>query len=446
VCQGDDIRVYSQMPDKCLGLDLGARQIDMIRIASAVHTADRWVLRRSANNYVRNPAIELEVLDPQFWSRAETMSMLKHCVDFVSGGDDWSFSFCRSHRERHMRHRRLFRGGDRHALVAPYSGGLDSSTGLALRAMQQPDRLIVPVTVRHQMAKAELLRRQFKFMLESRILKKSHFSQYQAGSFIRNQKMKRDRGVQFRETTHRCRALLFMSIAGLVAASFGAEEVEVFESGIGAVNFPLVPSPAGFRTTRSTHPHFLRLLSTLLSHVNESPIKYVLPFAGQTKAEMVAMLKMNNLDELARMSVSCIMHPLKRNGWQQCGYCPACVFRRYALITAGIAEQENSYAVDLFREIDPKTSIPDKAIRCVQAFHDQVSCLHELEFGIVPSCLRRHLRCTGAAETEEQVAEYARVHLKYRREWLRIVAEAQRRNFPWIRQGNSGGVPTGAAS
>jgi hypothetical protein len=215
LCQGDDIRIYPTARDKHFGHDLAARQIDLVRIATAVHVADAWARRKATFNGLRNPILQIEVLDPAFWAKPDTLDLLKSCVDFVSGGDDWEFSFIASKNVRHDRCRNLFRGHDHNALVAPYSGGLDSSSGLALRAAAQPGRMIVPVTIRHQMQKSRLVRNHFKILMDGGILKRADFNPFQAGAFIRNERIKREYNERFREITHRCRPLLFMSVAGL---------------------------------------------------------------------------------------------------------------------------------------------------------------------------------------------------------------------------------------
>ena len=446
LCQGDDIRIYPAERNKRFGEFLTPRQIDLIRIATAVHVADAWARRKVTFNGLRNPHIQIEVLDSAFWSKPDTIDLLKNCVDFVSGGDDWEFSFLASKNVRHDRCTNLFREYDHDALVSLYSGGLDSASGLAVRAAAQPGRMIVPVTIRHQLQKSQLLRSHFKLLMDHGILKRADFNPFQAGAFIRNERIKREFKEEFREISHRCRPLLFMSVAGIVANSFSAPEVEVFESGVGSINLPLVGGPADYRTTRSTHPNFLRLLSALVSHVNGTAVRYVLPFADKTKAEMVGMLKAIGLDELARKSVSCILHPLKRKGWQQCGRCAACVFRRQAMLTAGIAEDKNAYATDLFTETESGYTIPPKHMRWVMAFHEQVAHLGELDSGIVPSCFRRYLKTTKAATTEEQIAPHAEVYRRYRREWMLLIADARRRNFPWITPSRSLAAVEGATS
>ena len=147
---------------------------------------------------------------------------------------------------------------------------------------------------------------------------------------------------------------------------------------------------------------------------------------------MVSMLKPLGLEKLARMSVSCVTHPLRRKGGQQCGICPACVFRRQAILTAGIAEDKSAYAIDLFAETAPARTIASKDMRWVKAFHQQVAHLHELDSGVVPACFRRYLRTTHVITNNSQISAHAEVYRRYRREWVLLIADARRRNFPWI--------------
>lgn len=443
--QGEHIRIYPTDKNEGFGEELTARQIDLIRIATAVHVADGWVRRLAVQNGLRCPSLEVEVLDVSFWSRPDTLSRLKGCVDFLSGGDDWSFRFVPSKVSRHDRRVSLFRGTDRSALVSLYSGGLDSAAGLAARLAAEPGRVVVPVTVRHQMQKAKLVADHFRMLVRRRLTTRNDLMPFQAGAFVRNGRIKSEFGVRLREITHRCRPMLFMAVAGLVADSLTAPVVEVFESGVGSINLPLVSGPADFRTTRSTHPHFLRLISALVSHVNDSAIEYVLPFADRTKAEMAGRLRELGLEELARKSVSCILHPLLRKGWQQCGHCPACVYRRQALIIAGIEEAKDAYAVDLFTPAEP-CRIPAKQLRPIRAFHQQVARLAELDDGRVPQCLRRYLRATHAISSDEQLASHAEVHRRYRREWLPLIADAHRRGLPWVAAARSPALALGATS
>ncbi len=217
--QGEHIRIYPTGRDKGFGESLTARQVNLIRIATAVHVADAWSRRMASLNGLRSPTLEVEVLDPAFWSKPETMILLKDCVNFLSGGDDWNFRFVASQSTRHDKSGSLFDGLPCDALVHLYSGGLDSGSGLAARLAEQPGRLVIPVTVRHQMQKSQLLRDHFGLLVESGLTKRCDLKPFQAGAFIRNVSIKRNFEAKFKETTHRCRPFLFMSVAGLVANS-----------------------------------------------------------------------------------------------------------------------------------------------------------------------------------------------------------------------------------
>ena len=444
--QGEHVRIYPTGRNKGFGENLTARQIDLIRIATSVHVADAWARRKASFNGLRNPSVEVEVLDPAFWSKPETMNLLKDCVDFLSGGDDWSFSFVASRIARHDKRPNLFDGFDCNALVHLYSGGLDSVSGLAARLADEPGRMVIPVTVRHQMQKSQLVRGHFNMLVKSGLTKWCDLKPFQAGAFIRNVSIKRNFNARFKEVTHRCRPFLFMSVAGLVANSITTPQVEVFESGVGSINLPLVSGPADYRTTRSTHPNFLRLISLLVSHVNDAQVRYVLPFAGKTKAEMAARLRELNLEELALKSNSCILHPLRWKGWQQCGHCPACVFRRQALLTAGITEAKDAYAVDLFAAPHLDNTIPAKQMQAIRAFHQQIAHLPELDSGHAPPCFKRYLKATKAISSDAQLAPHVEVYRRYRKEWLALIADARCRRLPWVAQTRTLAHAQGATS
>ncbi len=147
---------------------------------------------------------------------------------------------------------------------------------------------------------------------------------------------------------------------------------------------------------------------------------------------MAARLCELKLEELARKSNSCIMHPLLRRGWQQCGHCPACVFRRQALLTAGISEAQDAYAVDLFADPQPGTVILAKRMETIRAFHQQIAHMPELDSGQAPACFKRYLKATKAVSSDGQLAPHIEVYRRYRKEWLLLIADARRRHLPWI--------------
>jgi Queuosine biosynthesis protein QueC len=156
-------------------------------------------------------------------------------------------------------------------------------------------------------------------------------------------------------------------------------------------------------------------------------VRFTLPFADRTKAELVKQVKELGLQELARQSVSCILHPLRRQGGQQCGYCPACVYRREAMITAGIAE--NAYEIDLF---SPHSAATAKQLRPIQAFHQQAGRLADLDAGRVPGFFKRYLYATRVVSHDHELGPHVEVYRRYHLEWAALIADARRRRLPWI--------------
>jgi Queuosine biosynthesis protein QueC len=175
----------------------------------------------------------------------------------------------------------------------------------------------------------------------------------------------------------------------------------------------------GWCTTRSTHPEFLRLMADLVNTVNEGAIRYTLPFRHMTKGEMVGGLARAGLASLARMTVSCITHPLRRGGnRRQCGTCPACVFRRQSMWRAGIREAADAYVADVF---DGQPG--EREARYMIAFRQQATRLTELDGPEVPAFFRRHLYSSRIVSTEAEIVPYLKLFRRYRDEWAELERE-----------------------
>ena len=144
---------------------------------------------------------------------------------------------------------------------------------------------------------------------------------------------------QVTETTTRGRSFLFLT-AALALASASGPDVPVYvpENGYIALNVPLTRARDGSASTRTTHPHYLNLLSEAAPAVGVSnPL--INPYQYKTKGQMLRDNKNQALlHELAPETVSC-SHPeaarMQRRPQGNCGYCFPCLIRRAALATVG---------------------------------------------------------------------------------------------------------------
>jgi 7-cyano-7-deazaguanine synthase in queuosine biosynthesis len=313
-------------------------------------------------------------------------------------------------------------------LVCLYSGGLDSAAGLVARMVECPGRPVLPVTVWHQPRQRHLVREQLKILgarfgepVDPLIVKVA----MRWNSFL-------DRDLE--ENTQRCRCFLFASLGAIAAIMHGQQVVEVFESGIGAINVPLMAGMVGAMTTRSTHPKFLRLMSRLASLIADGEVEFRLPFLDRTKGEVVRGLAEQRLEQLAHRTASCVHYPLRHSRQKQCGVCPACVFSRQAMSVAGIAEPEDTYKYDFLGSPDKASRIPSERLLCLKAFLSQVASLKDVCAGIpLPNRVGRHLLSSEVLAGGHPLEAVATLLGRYRDEWMEIAADGNRRGLPWAR-------------
>jgi hypothetical protein len=229
------------------------------------------------------------------------------------------------------------------------------------------------------------------------------------------------------ETSQRSRSFLFCSAAAVMASLIEAQAIEMMEGGIGAINWPLMAGMVGSKATRSSHPTFLRRFSLLLQLITDRDLRVDLPHKHPTKAELVSSLREAGLADVAIRTASCVHYPLRDSQAKQCGVCPACIFRRQALLIAGIDEPESSYKYDLFARTDHNA--PDENLR---AFLMQVNKLSILDYSDeVPRSLVRHLRATDVITDNRIPNELIDLYRRYRQEWLLLVKRGLREDWKW---------------
>lgn len=413
----------------CL-FDLPPRLVDFLRIASAIYVVDRLVNRRSPSG-VSKPArtlgLRVEVLEEAFWNRPKVRDIIAESIDFISG-DFWDFDFTKDP-SVYFRSSQLLPNlnEERPPLIALYSGGLDSAAGLASRIADNPSRAVVAVSVWHQPRQRDLLLRQYDVLRTRFHSQIDHLIVKVAMIWSQGLDKKRQ------ERSQRCRSFLFTALGAITAIMQGQRTVEMFESGVGAINLPLMAGMVGSNTTRSSHPHFLRLMSRLASHVAERDVEFSLPFFGETKGQIVKRLADLNLHELANMTASCVGFPLRDSLAKQCGICPACLFRRQAIHVAGISEPDGSYKYDIF-DLCQMESVSVERLQYLKAFLMQIAQLDGLETkDRLPRAFERHVLSTKILRPGESPKGVIELLARYRNEWIATALHARRNGHLWAK-------------
>lgn len=414
----------------CLG-DLPRQLVDLLRIASAVYVVDRLVKRRTMDgpkHAARTIGLKVEVLQDSLWNRQDVRDSLHEVVEFVTG-DFWDIEFERDSQEFTWPTSFLpFSKTDDSPLVCLYSSGLDSAAGLVARMNENPVRPVIPVTVWHQARQRHLVNRQYEFL-------RGHYRTKGFGTQIEPlivkvaMKWKSAAEEKSQETSQRSRSFLFMALGAIAAVMHGQQNVEMFESGIGAINLPLMAGMVGSKSTRSSHPELLRLMSNLASHVADKELAFILPFKDQTKGEVVRHLADAELQALAPLTASCVGFPLRHSNQKQCGLCPACIFRRVAMESAGIHESGDAYRYDFLNE--RINDVPDKRLAYLKAFLVQVAHLRDIEnCENLPRFFERHIvpHIIPKGHSQRGVIELL---ARYRDEWEKVASVARERGCLW---------------
>lgn len=366
------------------------RCVDFLLIAAGVYGVDRTVRkkRRQRNpNGLRTLRLTFEVEDYSFWASPDITNQVEEALHFLTD-ENWSIRFERAvRRPGIIGYQSPFRFPRSPAptRAALYSGGLDSAAGLANQLLKTEDRYLL-VTVEHQRGLRSRAKEQISGL---GAVIDTHAPLHV--SLITNLRGGRAHRIDIQETSQRSRAFLFCATAAVAAREFGISSIEVFENGVGTINFPLTNEMLGSGlATRGAHPTFLRQMAELASRVTERRLTFELPFGFHTKGEMLGALTGRGLDTWLQQTRSCIHTSLREKGVHHCGRCPACIERRQAFLVSGVAEQAADYRVD----ISACASGDGEDARYFQAFRDEADAWLAAD----PDTLRRmadHLRITG---------------------------------------------------
>lgn len=306
---------------------------DFLSVALSVIAADSFVKRaEAADGWTRQIALTVEVLNPTPWTSIRTN--IADTLRFLTG-DLWELSFEKKGPPLPSLKRRRWKDSSCDC-VCLFSGGLDSFIGaLDLTAGGRTPYLVSCAYPKDAEKQTSLIR-------QLGIKRNRHFPG--------NPDPRWDHA---NETSMRARSFLFLAMGTLIASTLRPADdnpVALYlpENGFISLNVPLSARRLGSLSTRTTHPHFLKGVASMLNAIGVS-VTIRNPYQFKTKGEMIRDCNDPGLlRKLASETVSC--GKWKRTS-QQCGRCLPCLIRRSAFMAADV-QDSTDYRFPTLNDVD----------------------------------------------------------------------------------------------
>ncbi|MBL8190840.1 MAG: 7-cyano-7-deazaguanine synthase [Acidobacteria bacterium] len=321
---------------------------DWIDVALFIYLADRLSPRRRRTSrhfslqWGRCLQLKIPVHHPEVWSRPEIYESLRRLLYFFTE-DDWHIEFIQNHkipRPSESQKSLLPIWKPNPVRVALYSGGLDSFAGTAQQITELPEHQFVLVSGVTNTRQGEAQRAQIKAINKDARRPAIHIP---VDYGLRQ-------GIEREERSQRSRGFLFMTLGAVTAVTAGANELYIYENGIGAINLPYDGSQVGTSSTRAVNPIALLRMAKFVTALTGIPFRIENPFLFQTKAEMCRHSKVKRLSEQIKLTFSCDGFPIRKKNQPQCGVCTSCLLRRLSLEGAGLSNHDSGYLHDLSSE------------------------------------------------------------------------------------------------
>ncbi|HMV46292.1 MAG TPA: 7-cyano-7-deazaguanine synthase [Blastocatellia bacterium] len=321
---------------------------DWMDIALFIYLADRLSPRRRrisqhhALQWGRSLYLKIPVRSPELWSSQEIYGSLRRLLYFFTE-DDWQIEFVQSHktpRPSESQNSLLPIWKPTPVRVALYSGGLDSFAGTAQQIAELPEHQFVLVSGVTNSRQGEAQRAQIRAINKA----------------VRNPVIHipvdygLQQGIEREERSQRSRGFLFMTLGAITAIIAGANELFIYENGIGAINLPYDGSQVGTSSTRAVNPIALLRMAKFITDLTNIPFRIENPFLFQTKAEMCRHSEVGRLSEYIKLTFSCDGFPIRKKNKPQCGICTSCLLRQLSLESAGLSGYDSGYLHDLSSE------------------------------------------------------------------------------------------------
>lgn len=319
---------------KRLRLEPSELAMDLLIIACTMYAADTRIKREvySEDSWTRIIDLFVPVSDVAFWNSQK--ELLQKIFRFLTG-DIWTLAF-RGRTDTNLQlspRGRLSRYGMPYQTdtVCLFSGGMDSFIG-AIDLLESGTR---PLLVGHTKS-SDVKPYQDKCYAA---LAKHYQSQKpeRIHAFVRIPDKKL---FEIEDHTERGRSFLFLTLGSICASALQPQsKLIVPENGMISLNIPLTPLRVGSHSTRTTHPHYFRMMQSLFNNM-QNGVTIQNPYQFKTKGEMLLECA-NQLLVIETETMSC-SHPSGRwagesNG--HCGYCVPCIIRQASFKAAGLQDR-----------------------------------------------------------------------------------------------------------
>lgn len=325
-----------------LGINVDAKAIDLITIASAVTAAETFERRGdAADAWSRVMHLHIPVTDEKLWNMLS--DRLSSLLNFLTG-DQWKFTFTKTLLQipkpivsKNSKEKLSSLKGLNS--VCLFSGGLDSAVG-AIDILNGKSEY-KPLLLSHAYNGDGVKQENIKKLLKSQY---GELSYSISPSLMTQLKGKTD--VTMRGRSFNFLAMAVLGISALRSANNDSSisTIIVPENGYISINPPLTRRRIGSHSTRTTHPYFLNRLEELLKDAGFH-VKFVNPYQFKTKGEMLAeCVDQAAIAKAVPLSVSCSHWHRKH---KQCGHCVPCLIRRSSIHHAGFSKDASYVSQNL---------------------------------------------------------------------------------------------------
>lgn len=406
-----------------LGTHLDAVSLDLCEIAAFVYLGDKAVSRGRYEKWTRNLSYFIPVRDPERWNSVK--EILTNTVAVLSG-DNIQFNFLP--REKRSESEATYPATG--AFTFPesdcsclFSGGLDSFAG-AVQLIKKRRRQ--PLFASHYAGGSlKSIQNGLLAEVQREFGKEFHHFQYRVTSGAnKNAPHKYVR----KESSHRARSFLFMSLAAVAAAVRGLSDIFICENGVLSLNVPISDARKGSRSTRHAHPLYLFHFNQLINTLYEREFNVQNPFFFWTKGEEAKLIASTNLYPLIRQTVTCWGYPnqtLRYPYSNHCGYCLPCIVRRVSLTAAGLQGYDDRYVVDVFDSWEKLSDAQLRNVEDLAYFCQSFATLSKTELLYRYPELVMIESGTGPPG-EDRIGKIIRVYRKFAEEFLSVARASNR--------------------